>query len=146
MDEVRTGYAVLVFLGACGVLQIAAAHAGLRGLLFLRSRVLSTLLGVGLIGGGLFWFFGPGPRHIPDTAGGLDGNAQGAYFAVSALAAVVSTLLLSSLLNRGRFPGTDAPDSGLDALRYGTYLDAFPSGVRDLLREGREWIQRRSSG
>jgi hypothetical protein len=92
MDSITLDYVVLVFLGACGVLQIAAAHARIHGLLFLRRPAHATALGVVLVVVGLVWFFGPGPRHVPDTAGGLDGNDQGAYFAIAAGAAVAFTL------------------------------------------------------
>lgn len=146
MGSVAQDYVVLVFLSSCGVLQIAAAHARIHGLLFLRRPAQATGLGVVLVVLGLVWFFGSGPRHVPDTAGGLDGNDQGAYFALAAGAAVAFTLVVSSVLNRRRFTGTNPGGPGLDALRDATYLGAMSAGVKVLWRQRRRWTRRWSSG
>jgi hypothetical protein len=146
MDSITLDYLVLVFLGSCGVLQIAAAHARIHGLLFLPRPAQATALGVVLVVAGLVWFFGPGPRHVPDTAGGLDGNDQGAYFALAAGAAVTFTLLASSVLNRRRLTGARSGGSGLDALRDTTYLGAMSAGVKVAWQQRRRWTRWWSSG
>ena len=146
MDSLAPDYLVLVFLGSCGVLQIAAAHARIHGILLLRRPVHATVLGVVLVVAGLVWFFGPGPRHLPDTAGGLDGNDQGAYFALAAGTAIAFTLVVSSALNWRRLARSRSGGSGLDALRETTYLEAMSAGVKVLWRQRRRWTRRWSSG
>ncbi|MSQ12713.1 MAG: hypothetical protein EXR47_00935 [Dehalococcoidia bacterium] len=125
-------YFLLCFLSSMGVLQIAAAYGRLHGLLLLRARVPSAALGLLLVLAGFFWFFLPGPRLVSDTDGGLDGNQQSLYFALSAGAALAVTLLLSSLVNRRRFSGRGV-GSGLDALRQATYLQAVRGSLAGLL-------------
>ena len=93
-------YCILVFLVAFGVIQVAAAGNKLRGLLILPSRQASMLAGAVLIAGPVAWFFLSEPRNVPDTAGGLDGNQQFAYFFAGLAGALVFTLLITSWRNR----------------------------------------------
>ena len=137
---------VLVFLGACGVLQLAAAHARLHGLLLLPRPAHAAVLGAALAAAGLLWFFGPGPRHVPDSAGGLDGNQQGGLFAMATLAALAFTVSATSVLNRRRLSGKPTEAWGLDALRCATYFQAMSTGVTALWRQWRERMRRRPSG
>lgn len=124
-------YLLLCFLSSMGVLQIAAAYGQLHGLLLLRARAPSAALGLLLVLAGFLWFFLPGPRLVPDKDGGLDGNQQSLYFALSAGAALAVTLVLSSLVNRRRFSGRGV-GSGLDALRQATYIQAVRGGLAGL--------------
>ena len=142
MEDLGRNYISFIFIASIGVIQLAAVHAGLTKLLFIKSKALTYFLGLTLIAAGFTWFFWDGPHHIPDTAGGLDGNDQAARFALSALAAVSFTVLISSMLNR-RTKGrpTPTPD-GLESLRDNTYLEALPTGLRSLWKERPSWMQR----
>jgi hypothetical protein len=123
-------YLFLVVLASAGVLQLAAAYGGLRGLLLHRNPTLSVLLGLLMIAAGFIWFFAPGPRHIPDTHGGLDGNQQAGIFAIGAASAILLTLILSSLTNHKRLRFGPTNRDGLDSLRDATYLRLVAQGIR----------------
>ncbi|MBI4337532.1 MAG: hypothetical protein HY683_06870 [Chloroflexi bacterium] len=139
-QELARDYLLLVFLTSCGVLQVAAAHSRLRGLFLLRSAWSSGVLGASLIVVAFVWFFVPDPRAVSDTAGGLNGNRQAAYFSIGASAALLVTLLLSSLVNWTLGP-PEPSARGLDALRTTTFLRALPVGLRDLWRRVQQWTQ-----
>ena len=142
MEDLGRSYVNLVFIASVGVIQLAAAHAGLTKLLFIKSNALTYFLGLALIGAGFTLFFWHGPHHIPDTAGGLDGNDQAARFALSALAAVGFTMLTSSVLNR-RTDGSPPPKlDGLEALRDHTYMEALSTKLRSLWKGRPSWMQR----
>ena len=142
MEDLGRDYVILVFLASLGVIQVAVAHAGLTKLLFLKRTPLAYTLGFTLIVVGFTWFFWDGPRHIPDTVGGLDGNDQGWRFALSALAAVVFTVLTTSALNHRTGSRALITPGGLESLRNHTYIEALPSGVRSLWEERPPWIRR----
>lgn len=118
-------YCLLVFLAASGVFQIVAAWKSLWGLLLLGNRPASLLLGMALVVGAFTWFYLSEDRNVPDTAGGLDGNQQFAFFFAGLGSSLAFILLLSSLVNR-RLGATDSPpESGLDALKQSNYLRAL---------------------
>lgn len=142
MEDLGRDYVILVFLSSIGVIQIAVAHAGLTKLLFLKRTPYAYALGLALVIAGFTWFFWDGPRHVPDTAGGLDGNDQGARFALSALAAVFFTVLTTSALNRRSKINQTPTLDGLEALRDHTYLGALPTGLRSLWEERPPWMRR----
>lgn len=138
-------YLLFVFVSALGAIQVAAAYSGLQGLLFLRNRKAAAMAGMALVVGSFVWFFTSGPRDIPDTAGGLNGNQQAAYFALGAGLAVAVTLALSSLLNFSLGQRTNG-ERGLDALRNITYIRALTGDIRRWWRRWQQWIRRYSSG
>ena len=142
MEDLGRDYVILVFLASIGVIQLAVAHAGLTKLLFLKRLPYAYALGLTLVGTGFTWFFKDGPRHVPDTAGGLDGNDQAARFALSALVAVFFTVLASSALNRRTGASPPPAPHGLEALRNQTYLQALPKGLRSLWEERPPWMRR----
>ncbi len=120
-------YFLLVFVASLGVLQLAAAHSRLYGLLLLN-RVASFILGPVLVVLAFTWFFASGARNVPDTAGGLDGNQQWILFFAGAVTALVLMLLLSSLIRRS-MAGDGEHARGLEALRHTTYLRALMKGL-----------------
>ena len=132
MSHFSVDYFLLVFVSACGVLQIAAAQSGLRGLMFFACPLRSQISGLLMVVGVFLWFFLSAPRNLPDTGGGLDGNAQTALFAAGAGAALAFTLLLSSLKNFFLGDGNGPYNSGLEALKETNYLRALTSISRDL--------------
>ena len=130
---------ILAFLISLGTLQMAAAYRSLRGLLFIRSRTAAFLLGLAMLLVGFIWFYLAEPRNISDTEGGIDGNQSSALFAGGAGLAVLTTLLLSSLVNLplGRNAvdrNKDPYPPGLEALEQTNYLRAFSASIRSLWR------------
>ena len=118
-------YFVFVLIAAFGVFQMVAAYSSLRGLLFIRSRPLCFGMGLTVTCLAFLWFFLSEPRNVSDTEGGLDGNQMAGLFAVASGAALVLTLLLSSLRNRALGRAEQPPDPGMDAMKETTYLRAL---------------------
>lgn len=142
MDDLSRDYLIWVFLAATGTIQIAAAHAGLTKLLFIRAMPWAYALGVVLVIAGFVWFFRDGPRHFPDTAGGINGNEQGARFTLTCLAAGAFTFATSSLLNRSSEGAPPSSADGFEALRSSTYAQALAGSLKILWNEGRQWMRR----
>lgn len=118
-------YFLLVFLAASGLFQVVGACKSLQGLLVFRHRFGSFLLGLVLLAGSFTWFFLSDDRNVPDTAGGLNGNQQFAYFFAGLAVALVSTLAIASLVNRRLGAAGLPPEPGLDALKRSNYLRAL---------------------
>ena len=124
-------YALFVLVSACGVIQIAASHAGLNGLLVTPGRRSATLLGYVLAAAAFVWFFGLVDRNVR----GLEGLEQTLLFVPSSVCAVVITVVVSSLVHQrrpGRFLRLPHPSwphwrrpQGLEALREKSYLEAL---------------------
>jgi hypothetical protein len=141
MPALAGDYFVFVFLASLGVVQIAAAYAGLRGLLFLRGRCSSALLGVGLLALGFTWFFAPGPRLIPDTQGGLNGNVQALVFTLAAGSALLFTLLVTSVVNARPRPPHVTPAVGRGAVREAPYLQTLGRSLALWWRGSKTWTR-----
>ena len=126
----RRDYIFFVFLASVGVLQIAATHAGLTGMLFTRNRWLTYILSIGLMVA-TFWSFFVRDDRINTIMRhtGLEGSGQFYYFCVGAFAAVVFTMALSSLIHafrrRRQEPAIQNPEGeGLFLLRHMSYYEA----------------------
>ena len=115
-------YFILVFCLCIGVIQIASAFSGLNGLLFIRSRTVSYILGIAVPTGAFTWFIHVGNVGIPGDLGGVEGSQQFLMFWGGAGAATILTGVLASLTQRGR-KGTPTPERGLDGLREATFLE-----------------------
>ena len=115
-------YFILVFASVVGVIQVAAASSGLRGLMFLGDRRMAGLLGAVLAVGVFLWYILSAPRNLPDTAGGLSGNQSAWLFSAASAAAIAFTLAGSSVVNRRLRVSDHQYESGLDALRSTTFL------------------------
>ena len=134
-------YILFVFVGALGVLQLSFVRGRVQGMLFLRrSPRSSALLGAGLVVAAFTWFFATGPRTLPDTAGGLDGNVQALFFFIGASGALAATALLSSLINSRWGNDTPSPTSGLSALEGTTYVRAVAYRMGVIWGRVRAWI------
>ncbi|PKB66731.1 MAG: hypothetical protein BZY81_06430 [SAR202 cluster bacterium Io17-Chloro-G4] len=132
-------YYLLVVIASCGVFQVIGALQGFHGMTFFSNRSASIAIGLAALAGAFAWFFLSQPRNVPDSALGLNGNEQFAYFFAGSGTGLALTLILSSL-RQLRF-GADRrelPD-GLDALRESTYLLAifrmFRRGAVDSVRD-----------
>jgi hypothetical protein len=113
-------YWLLAFLASLGVIQLAAVQAGLRGMWLFSSAAAGRLSGILLVLIAFAHFFLPVNRNVR----GVEGWQQTYLFALGALAALVLTLALSSLLKRGLHPGWPG-EGGLAALKDRTYLQAL---------------------
>jgi hypothetical protein len=112
-------YGILVFGAAVGVIQAAAAYNNLRGLAFFRRRLYTYIFAVIITGVSLGYFFRW--NYLFDT-GIIAGTQQTGLFVQSVVAAIVFTLIISSLINiRYQAPHSASP-TGLDALREKTYI------------------------
>ena len=141
--DLISDYVLFVFLGALGVLQLSFVRSRVQGMLFVRrSPRFSALLGAGLVVTAFTWFFATGPRNIPDTAGGLDGNVQALFFSIGAAGALAATALLSSLINYRWGRDTPSPPSGMSALAGTTYIRAAAYRVGVIWERVRAWIAR----
>ncbi len=141
-DEFLSDYILLVFLSAMGVLQVVAARSGLLGLLFLRQwpRV-SQWLGSALVVAAFAWYSTDELRNIPDTDGGLEGNTQALWFALSAGTGVALTFALSSIVNHRwamdlarEHSGGSATADGITALERTTFARALGSRLASWVR------------
>ncbi len=94
-------------------------------MLFFQHRPGSFMLGVALVAASFTWFYLSEPRNVPDSALGLNGNEQFAYFFAGLGTALVFTLIVSSLTNWTLGAGRTRLPNGLDALRESTYLRAM---------------------
>ena len=132
MDKFYVDYFLLIFLSACGVLQIPVSHSGLKGLMFFVRPRYSISVGIGMVLVAFLWFFLSTPRNLPDTGRGLDGIAQTGLFAAGAGAALVFTLILSSIINVSLCNGHRSYIVGLEALKETTYFQALSDTLRGL--------------
>ena len=138
-------YLLLVVVGCCGVLQLAAAFGGLRGMLIAGDRRFSTVVGVLLAGGALVWFFWEGGRNLPDTGGGIAGAAQFYLFMLGGFLALLFTFLFTSLTNISKKTSVDTAE-GLPALRETTYLHALTRNLSTLWKLYHRLTRKFSSG
>lgn len=138
-------YLLLVFLASCGVVQVAAAYGGLRGLLFFGSRRFSAVAGMGLILGSLAWFFWDGGRNIPDTGGGIAGASQFTLFVLGGFLALLFTVLVTSFTNSNKGTPGDTTD-GLPSLRETTFAQALSNNLGMVWKLYRRLIRKYSSG
>jgi len=132
-------YFIFVFIASVGVLQLIATITQRKGLLFFKRKALSWLFSFLAIGGSFGWFFGWGDpmdmamRQTGDAAmrqTGLEGAQQFLYFCMATFAALVVTLIVSSL-RRARWKGHPGGSSqGLDALKERSYFEAVKHSFR----------------
>jgi hypothetical protein len=115
-------YCLLVFIAVVGVLQLASVYNNLRGLLFFPRKGYSLAFAVIAIGLALVAFFTWNDYHRVI----VEGSQQTGSFVLSAAAAMVFTLVVSSVLNHRRLDCGKVPD-GLDTLRKHTFFQAIRS-------------------
>lgn len=129
-------YVLWVFLASCGVIQVASAVGGIKGILFFDSSRASAFFGTFLILVGslsfLVWYSGLDTAHRR----GLEGTEQAILFLPATAAAVLFCYIASSLIHRRRNRRRDAARlaqardeltaqqlRGLEALKELSYLD-----------------------
>ena len=131
-------YSVLVFTAGMGVLQVAAAYGGFRGLLiapgevrvrffpgghvFALSRVaFSYVFAAVTVAPALVDFFFWNRRN---ETGIIEGAEQAGFFVLSMASAVAFTFLFSSVVNHWRLRNNESDGVGLEALKDVTWFQA----------------------
>jgi hypothetical protein len=109
-------YWLLVFLAVLGILQGAAARNNLRGLFFFRYRAASYVFAALAIGFPLVIFFSWNSRYATSV---IEGSEQAGLFTLAALAAILSTLVVSSAIRSALFKRQVTHRHGLRARRHG---------------------------
>ncbi len=143
-------YFVLVLVAGLGILQVAAAYGGFRGLLiapgevrvrywpgrvFTLSRVAMSYVFAALtVIPSLVDFFGWNGRNTAIEIGVIQGSEQAGLFVGGMAAAVLATLLFSSLVNHWRLRGNATHGPGLEALKDITWVQALWRGFLRLRR------------
>ena len=138
-------YLLLVVLMCIGVVQMASAYGGLRGLLFFKGRRFSVVLGMAMIIASMSWFFWDGGRNFPDTGIGIAGASQFALFVLGGFLALLVTFLVTSLIHfKGRVSGDTI--EGLPSLRETTFVQALLNNLGMLWKLYRRLTRKYSSG
>jgi hypothetical protein len=129
-------YSFLVFMAGLGVLQVAAAYGGFRGLLIapgeVRIRFPGKVLTLSRVAfsyafamltviPSLIDFFFWNRRN---QTGIIEGAEQAGFFVMAMAAAVAFTFLFSSLINHWRLRHNEAKGKGLEALKDITWAQA----------------------
>ncbi len=137
MPAFAIDYFLFVFVASLGVIQIAASIGQLNGILILKSPIVARLLSAALAVAVFVWFFATEDRNLNDNEGGLDANIQAVLFVLSASAAVLVTLGISSVFNARMNGSKRAQGDGLDALKDGNYITALLHSIRYWRKEWR---------
>jgi hypothetical protein len=112
-------YSALVFIAVVGVLQAAAGYNNLRGLLFFKRSLYAYIFAIITIAVPLGFFF---TWNYMFATGDIAGSQQAGLFFFSAMAAIIFTLIISSLINIKYFSDRATQLTGLDALREGAFF------------------------
>jgi len=112
-------YCILVFIAVMGVIQAAAGYNNLRGLLFFKRSLYAYIFAIITIGVSIGFFF---TWNYLFPTGDIAGSQQTGLFVLTTLAAVVVTLIISSLINIKYNSPRAVQLTGLDALREGAFF------------------------
>jgi hypothetical protein len=115
-------YGILAFVAALGVIQAAAAYNDLKGLAFFRNKLFTYIFAVIITGTALGFFFA---WNYMFDIGIIAGVQQTGLFIQSIVAAIVFTVIISSLINIRNNSHSGTSPAGLDALREKTFFYLF---------------------
>lgn len=115
-------YTLLVFIADLGVLQLAADHNSLKGLLFFTNRILIYVFAVLTIGFPLFVFFNWNSLF---ATGVIQGTQQALLFLVAFGLAVIFTVFISSVLQNKQMGHVKPTKKGIDVLKETTFFNAL---------------------
>jgi hypothetical protein len=129
-------YCIFVFIAVMGMLQLIATCHQLKGMLFIRNRPVALVLSIAAIVFAFWWFFFREDRI--DTvmrSTGVEGAQQFAVFCWTTFAALVFTLVISSLLQilvyrRREGSGQEERLEGAYQLRYVSWFEALREAFR----------------
>jgi hypothetical protein len=110
-----------VLITTTGILQVAAAQAGFKGLSLFRKPIIDRLFGLLVIIAGFWFFYGTEDRNVRS----LEGSGQFAYYLAGVAAATLLTVVVSSIINFGLRGRLAREDRGLEALKKTNYLRAL---------------------
>jgi magnesium-transporting ATPase (P-type) len=114
-------YCLLVFIAVVGVIQLAALNNNFKGLLFFSQPLFTLAFAIVAIGSALFVFF----TWYNFRSLVVEGSQQTGSFVASTLAAIIFSLVGSSLVNYRRFNPGKPGQKGLEALRKSTFFQAI---------------------
>ena len=132
MEIVRAWqYSIFVFIAVMGTLQLIATCHQLKGMLFVRNRPVTVILSIATIVFAFWWFFFRDNRI--DTVmrhTGVEGAQQFTVFCWTTFAALIVTLVISSLLQifvYRRREGTQQEErlEGAYQLRYVSWFESL---------------------
>ncbi len=130
MNGFSLQYLIWVFFAAVGVLQIAAALNGLKGIQFFNNKWLDLFVGAACILGSYGWFFASANRNTDGRNSKVEGLEQAIFFLIASAGAVLFTFAITSIIHRSRVSNTSCDESGIDALRTRTVWQALRSSIR----------------
>ncbi len=139
-------YYILVTVSAVGVIQLAAMHGGLRGILVFQPSRIAASLWAALPVAAVFWFFGTKDRKISDHLGGLSSNEMALAFFLGVATAWVLTVTVTSVLNHNSSREEASPGAGLESLSQTTYFRALFHNLSYRYREWHRQIETYFSG
>jgi len=129
MSDFSLQYLIWVFFASVGVLQIAAAFNGLRGIQLSNNRRLNLFVGAACILGSYVWFFSSAQRNTDGWKSGVEGLEQAILFLAGSAGAALFTFAITSIIHRSRVSNTSRDESGIDALRTRTVWQALRSNA-----------------
>jgi hypothetical protein len=121
--KVYLEYMIPVFMAGLGVIQAAAAHNSLKGMLFFRHKAITYLFSAIMLLPALYYLFTWNQRNV---TGIIEGSQQAGFFFLAMLIALIVTLIVSSIINAG-LGRPLKPLAGLDALRETTFFKTVQS-------------------
>jgi hypothetical protein len=126
-------YFVLVLVASMGVYQIAAWHAGLKGLCFFGRPFLQYVLGLIAVGGAFGWFYGTENRNWQHT---VEGTQQLGLFLLAIVAAYLVTAIVASVIQARSMGRQSQPvrgrqhDQGFETLKHTTLVGGILSSLK----------------
>ncbi len=115
-------YFALTFVASVGVLQLAAAYNGLRGISFFGSKTCGYILSFFTISPALAGLF---TWNLRNPTGIIEGREQFYFFSLALLAALIFTLMVSSHFMKRRLRDNSPQHNGIDALRDVTFFQVL---------------------
>jgi hypothetical protein len=112
-------YFLLVFAATLGVLQATVTYNKLVGLSFFRRKVCGYIFAMLTILPALVGFFTWNFRNATEV---IEGAQQFGLFALAVIAAIILTLVLSSLLTHPKVRGNNTQHDGLEAFKDATFF------------------------
>lgn len=125
LPDFRLDYFLTVLIATTGILQIAATQSRLIGLSFFRKPTMDRIFGLLAIIGAFCFFYGIEDRNVRS----LEGSQQFEFYLAGVAAAVILTMVVSSLTNYGLRGRVEKEDRGLDALKKTNYIRALFSSL-----------------
>ena len=115
-------YCVYIIIATIGVMQLIATRRELRGIAFFHNKKWGYIFGIVAILGAFIWFFGFTGLNLKKPT--FDTPPQLLWLAVSVTFAILLTLGISSIINKGinkAYQDKSSADCGIDQLKRKTY-------------------------